>query len=92
MIGSQSMEVGSETHWFHYVANMKGSMDSEVVQCISNHYSAITRVVANLPPQQATQIAKNPNPHVFFPQLGIFATDYAVGSGLLQIRKSERTA
>jgi hypothetical protein len=74
----------SSTIWFPYVTSV--TAEKEVVQCLNEHYTAVTRFVSNLAPVQVASMFATENPHAFHPHLGLFGSDYMLGSAL-QMKK-----
>lgn len=84
---SQSLLVPgtSLTHWFPYVNSV--TADSSTLECLNAHYRTVNRAVANLSPPQSSSLFAATSPHVFFPHIGIFSSDFAISTAILHHKK-----
>lgn len=59
-------------------------MQKEEQKCAQESLKNVTRVVANLTPTQVNEFYQSPDPNIFFPRVGLFVADFALGTILNQ--------
>lgn len=59
-------------------------MNAEESLCAQQCLKNVTRVVANLTPTQVNEFYQTPDPNLFFPRVGLFVADFAIGTILNQ--------
>lgn len=86
MFSSQSVQIDSQTSLFLILETASIQMyRSEEWTCSQNALHNNLRVVENLTlPQIADFFKEPPNPNLFFPRVGLFTADFALGTVLTQ--------
>jgi hypothetical protein len=81
---SQSVAIGSQTYNFFGLSLSNQYMRSEEFACAQNALANNMAVIGNLNPTNVTEFYQDPNPNLFFPRVGLFTADFALGTVLNQ--------
>lgn len=77
---SQSVSFGSHTAWFPLVQSVSASTD--VLTASHMHTEGIVSVVSNLTVPQHLLFFSQTTPFAFLPHIGLFVSEFAMGSAL----------
>ena len=78
---SQTLVLGSTTSWIPVMQSTFAHKD--ILSCVHTHQENVKKIVVNLSPSTINSFYEQQNPNVFFPHIGIFVSDFALGSSLL---------
>jgi len=78
---SQSLLLGSITNWIPYITSQNG-VHPDTWICVQENNENIARIVANLTMPVTSQFYAQQNINVFFPNVGLFVSDFALGTAL----------
>jgi len=81
---SQSVSIGSQTFNFYGLSLTNQIMRSEEFICSQNALANNIIVIGNLTPVNVSEFYQDPNPNLFFPRVGLFTADFALGTVLNQ--------
>jgi hypothetical protein len=85
MFSSQSVLINSQTNIFLFLESISNqTLKSEEFACAQNAMQNNFIVVDNLTAPQITELYQHANPNVFFPRIGLFTADFALGTVLNQ--------
>ncbi len=91
MMHSQSLNARGFTQWVPYVVQTI-SHPPDVMEVLNEKHANVNRVVANLTPSQTATCHSTYDLKTFFPQVGIFMSEFVVGSVLnAAIKKEKKT-
>lgn len=79
---SQSVAFGTSSAWFPVVASL--NVPSEIAGPFQSYTQGIVHVVANLTTPQTQLFFAQNSPNVFCPHVGLFVSEFAVGTALIK--------
>lgn len=81
MYHSQSVLIGSVTTWFPLVDPTR-VLSKEISFAFHEHLHGVIHVVNNLSSPQTLLFYSQTSPNFFLPHVGLFVSDFAIGSQL----------
>lgn len=79
---SQSVVFGSTTAWFPVVHTLSDAIQRDLLTASHAHTQGIVSVVQNLTAPQTAAFYSQTSPFSFFPHVGLFVNEFAIGSAL----------
>ena len=86
---SQSLNSKGLTQWVPYVLETL-SHPPDVLDSLNNKHESVNRVVANMTPSQTAACHSTYDLRIFFPQVGLFLSEFLVGTALNATIKKEK--
>ena len=86
---SQSLSAQGTTQWVPYVVETL-SHAPEVLDVLNDKHESVNRVIANMTPSQTTACHSTYDLKVFFPQVGVFLSEFLVGTVMNSAIKKEK--
>ena len=88
---SQSLNAHGFTQWVPYVVETITHVP-EVMDVLNEKHDSVNRVVANMTPSQTATCHATYDLKVFFPQVGLFLSEFLIGTVLnAAIKKEKKT-
>ena len=81
---TQSVLIGSQSFNFVGLSLSQQFMRSDEFACAQSALANNILVIGNLTPTNVTEFYQDPNPNLFFPRVGLFVADFALGTVLNQ--------
>ena len=89
MMHSQSLSIHGATQWVPYVVETL-SQPVDVLTVLSEKHENVHRVVANMTPSQIAACYATYDLKTFFPQVGLFLSEFIMGTVINAAIKKER--
>jgi hypothetical protein len=89
MMHSQSLHAHGKTQWVPYVVETF-THAPDVMDVLNTKHESVHRVIANMTPSQTATCHSTYDLNVFFPQVGLFLSEFLVGTVMNAAIKKEK--